>query len=178
MKKLVFGLIATVMFGFVGSAQENIGNDSNFKSMIGLNIKVLDAFIKQKIDVKSFDFNDKDAFLKVLNMSETEYMSIVKLNKDYAQKLIANYDLKGVCNSCLLNSDEQISEIKSTLLYFQNNPEVYSDFLNQMNTGTYTGKRVACSGWYYAEVALCAATIEAFPVYLLCCAVAYHAECH
>ena len=55
-------------------------------------------------------------------MSETDYMAIVKLNKDYAQKLIAKYNLQGVCNSCLLTSDQQISEIKSTLLYFQNNP--------------------------------------------------------
>lgn len=179
MKKLLFGLIATVMFGFVGNAQtdsQNLLKDPDYQKMIGIQIDIVKSFIEKKVDFEKFDFNNNEEFLKIIDMSKDEYLSNVKLNKELATKLIQKYKLEGKSDLCGLNLDDQISQAKNSLISFQNDPESYLSFQNQLNSN-YASK-LKCGFWFYAEVALCAATIEAFPVYLLCCAVAYHAECH
>ena len=180
MKKLVFVLIATVLFAFNGNAQtelENLIKDPDYQKMISLQLNIVNSFINKNIDIKNFDFNNNDDFLKVIDMSKEEYLSNVKLNKDLATKLNDKYKLAGQCDLCKLSLEEQIVQTKNSLISLQDNPDLYLSFQNQLNQ-EFKGERLHCGVWFYAEVALCAATIEAFPVYLLCCAVAYHAECH
>ena len=168
------------MFGFAANAQaelENLIKDPDYQKMISLQLNVINSFIKKDVDIKNFDFKNNDEFLKIIDMSEEEYLSDVKLNKELASKLNQKYKLAGECELCQLSLDEQIDRTKTSLISFQNDPKLYLSFQNQLNPDV-LGKAKHCSVWFYAEVTLCAATIEAFPVYLLCCAVAYHAECH
>ena len=62
MKKFIFGLIATVMFGFVGNAQNVIsGKISNGKDVIDLPQEVVSSL---KYDIKSDEFSTISKYSK------------------------------------------------------------------------------------------------------------------
>jgi hypothetical protein len=93
MKKLLFGLIATVMFGFAGNAQESSKNPYDYAGKI--HNDVLDVFFKKYYKPKmSFDeisqitkklFLNNDDFIKYFG--ENDY-SKINFTKDYMNETI------------------------------------------------------------------------------------------
>ncbi len=131
-------------------------------------------------------------------MTKEEYTIQVNLTREAAKRLVKKYNFGGLaCNSCKSTNDEQIKGLRSILILFKENEKLYSKFRSQSlgvdseknikltslpaSTGIVIQKRdpqFACCGfWFYACCTLCAASIEAFPVYLMCCSYCFHSEC-
>ena len=74
MKKLVFGLIATVVLGFVGNAQDNelvnlLSKDNNFILIVDESIE-FNQFLNQTIEKNSLSINDLQLNLSKLKIDD------------------------------------------------------------------------------------------------------------
>ena len=163
----------------------SIKSDPDWKLISTNASSVIEKFIIKKIDLNKFDFTNEEAFLKVIDMNRTTYLSLVAKNKEAAKRLVSKYNISSKsCESCSTanNSPNRAHDI---LLRFQSNPNDFQRFrTNALGIGTtvngITPNTVpvsCCGGSFYLCVGVCAATIEAFPVYLICCGGCYGELC-
>ena len=168
---------------FVKSADtlDKYRNDPDWQIMAKIQYQFINSFVaNKKIRLDNFDFNNEAALLNVIGMTKEEYLAQVQLNKEAAQRFIAKYNNSGKCSSCNLTYAEQVNTLKTVLKSFQANPVQYSNFVNgslSAGGGQNLAQNSCCGFWFYACCAVCALSIEAFPVYLACCALCYHSEC-
>lgn len=154
-------------------------NDSDWLTIAHLQYNVINSFVSSKIDLGSFDFTDQSAFLTVIGMDSAEYAAESLASKEAAERLIERYSITGSCTTCSLSLGSLLDTLRSSLTVFRNNSDLYSTFKNEsLNIGDRVATTYSCCGfWFYLCCTVCAATIEAFPVYLACCALCFHSEC-
>jgi hypothetical protein len=191
MKKVCLGLFILVLLfqsaivnGQVSESDrvEIIRADPDWQILATSQDLIIKTFVSSGIDIEKFDFSNETLFLKTINMTKEEYLNKVGLAKESAKRLIAKYGFKGTsCSLCSLSANDQIRSIKSQLIFLRNSPDEYSRFRQEalgVQRGIASTVSSACCGfWFYACCTLCAASIEAFPVYLMCCAYCFHSEC-
>lgn len=173
---------------------QTFSSDPDFKLIIKTNLETLDKMVSSGVDFSTFDFNDRAAFLKITGMSENEYLQKTIEVKNAAARFILKYNIQSLqngrkCISCEADNSAKINSMRSMLTAYQNDKKQYESFVSHAsyNTGllnlpgTRTTAAVTsgpcCGNWFYICVAICAATIEALPLYLACCSYCFHAEC-
>lgn len=168
------------------SQKINIVNaDADWKFIASKNLETISKLVNSKIDVNKFDFTSEEGFLKAIGVDKTQYLNDTKAVKAAANRLIAKYNLSssatGECISCKTNNDESIAKIKRTITLLRENKASFTKFqalLSSPNLNLVDPGDGGCCGWrFYACVTFCAASIEIFPVYLMCCAICYDTYC-
>jgi hypothetical protein len=165
-----------------------ISNDNDWKLLAKKNLETINKLVTSNIDINKFDFSDEDAFLKILGKSKIEYLNDAKEVKSAASRLITKYYIAQrptitECMSCKTSDDEVILKIKRTVTHFRENQQSFNNFEELLVTPSLVappddGGGSACCPWrFYACITLCAATIEAFPAYLLCCGFCFDTYC-
>jgi hypothetical protein len=164
-------------------------NDKDWKLIANKNLETINKLVNSNIDINNFDFSNEEVFLKVLGKTRNQYINEARDIKEAANRLLRKYKIGSQpnmeCISCKTNSQEAIIKIKRTIKLLKENKESYSRFENLMEAQSsydqsldYTELEGACCPWrFYACVTLCAATIEFFPAYLLCCGFCFDTYC-
>ena len=164
----------------------NIANaDNDWKLIASKNIEIVDKFVNSNIDVNSFNFDSEAEFLKVIGKTKAQYLYEVNNVKAAANRMAAKYNIKNEgnsCTTCNVDKNEELAKLKRTLNLFKNNKVAFTKFKTLLIDPNYAigggGEDVSCCGWrFYACVTFCAASIEIFPVYLMCCAICYDTYC-
>lgn len=144
---------------------------------------------------------DKQSFLATIETSYSSYLENALKVKAAANRLITKYHLQEFdsnqnCSACKIEDDnKKIETLKNNIKFFRENKQAYLNYrkallttnINQSLSTRYTKDTASvttlstsdtCCGWgFYACCTLCAATIEAFPAYLLCCGFCYDQYC-
>jgi hypothetical protein len=104
-----------------------------------------------------------------MNLSEAEYDTKHFNARAAALRLIEKYNLsKGNdCPICAESNEQVIERAKEIIDYYRNTPSANYSLSNIGSGGG--GSVTCCPMSFYICCSFCAATIEAFPVYLLCC---------
>ncbi len=159
-------------------------SDPDWQLMANIQYRFISAFVwNKRINIAAFDFTNENGLLNIIGMTKEEYLLQVKLNKEAAQRLIAKFSLTGNCNTCTLPVTSQLDALRTALNTFRSNDNIYRDFVNNslaINTGQNlaSGGNCCCCGLgFYACCAVCSFAIEAFPLYLACCALCYNSQC-
>jgi len=170
MKKLVFGLIATVMFGFVGSAQNEIKLPAELeriitKQLINVNISSEDADILVK---KLVLFNN--AFVKITN---TDYKS---LSSEKASNILTYQSSDYFKWSAAFKKTTTIEEIIKTCAELSHQKKsskeisyyIFTSYSVQIlqaynNSTSITSKKNPCSNIQILEAAGCGCAITGGP---------------
>ena len=165
----------------------SIKNDPDWKIIATNNSIVIEKFIAKNIDMSHFDFTNEEAFLKVVDMDKITYLNEVIKNKNAANRLVIKYNFStksniSNCPSCNSTSVSSIKRTSDMISAFQSNPELLKRFrersLGLIAGGTSTNvAKPCCPVAFYGCITVCAATIAAFPVYLICCGGCYLGTC-
>lgn len=167
----------------------SIKNDPDWKVIAGNNAAILEKFITKKVDLNKFDFNNQEEFLKIAGMDKSTYLNIVKENKSAANRLILKFKFSTSsnpkCVSCSENINSTIYTLRGNISKFQQNPFEFQRFKqnslgianNVVGGVTPDVAKPCCPVQFYECVVVCAATIEFFPVYLICAAGCYGGFC-
>ena len=171
MKKLVFGLIATVMLSSSSFAQDSteIVNSKDWQTIVNNNVKILNLIIDSNIDVKDIDLMNSDKIYSLIKLDKKEAMKLLEDSKTAASNLNSIYfNDTEKCESCSLNSSENWSQIASKIEFFRNNKNAYKDFLNNIGYSNLTAK-VNCNNWrFYMCGGACVITCELPPIFAGC----------
>jgi hypothetical protein len=167
-----------------------ITRDENWKIIAANNAMVMSKILAKKIDVNKFDFKNEEAFLELIDMDRKTYLQHVSQNKVASRKLLQKMKEMGIntssdCITCTKSNEDLISDFKKTIIKFQEMPAKFKNFNRKslkINstfqtsvvsasdiTDGETSEQLCCPFAFYACCAVCAGTIEIFPVYLACC---------
>lgn len=116
MKKLVFGLIAMVVFGNVSYGQEFKSLYEDYKKSLSVFYSKLDEFDKKlKVDVDEGVFKSEETFKEWLegNISKTEYQAPEDALKDYNEQI-------NLMTEIIKNNADFLMQIKENNEYFLN----------------------------------------------------------
>lgn len=194
MKHLMFTLLLAVAM-FTGAQSQEvtkalndvqkvnaIRTDPDWQYMAEINMKVSKIMIEKSIKVA--EIKDTDDLIAKLGFTKAEFETI---NTNYvaaAKRLKTKIDVYmpgATCTNCALPSDTKKKLIDQANATFKEKPAEMNRYFKMLSAKYTTVQEeeagLCCGIWFYACVALCAATIEVFPVYLACCAYCYHAEC-
>lgn len=158
----------------------DVYNDSDWHTIVNLNIEVMDKLVFSQTDINSVDLNDEEAFLELTGWNRQEYLDKVGLSKQAAQSLIANHNIQGECGTCATETPIIFTNIKEIITNFRKDTSLYTNYKKAViSLGGGLGSDGGwCCGWaFYTCTALCAATIEVFPVYLLCTSLCFKEYC-
>ena len=148
----------------------------------------MDRLVKAKVDIGKIDFKNESAFLKILALEKSEYLERSLKVKSAANRLILKYGITSEpgspkCISCKSNFNEVILKLKEVVNLFKGNHTAFENFQSAI-LANFEGSNVAaskenlcCGFFFYACVTFCAASIEVFPVYLMCCALCFDTYC-
>jgi hypothetical protein len=134
MKKLLFGLIATVMFGFVGNAQSNSKNEYDYVGKT--HNEILNEFLKdydknlsiQEICTKIQSIANKNQTYLSLKEPKIDYRFIENSKDDFTNKF-KNVINNTTASSTAKNEMQSLIDYMYTLAFSSSKPE-YKDFYN------------------------------------------------
>ncbi len=109
-------------------------------------------------------------------MTKEEFADLNEKYKEAFKRLSIKFGISktmGTCESCKLSLAEKVNVIDNTVDKFKGKPQMMNKYFASLTTVSQN----CCGGWFYLCIAVCAGSIEVFPVYLACCALCYHAEC-
>lgn len=170
MKKLLFGLVATVFFGLGANAQdvEKIVNDTDWKTLIQNNVKILDLIVKSDIDVSNKELMMSDEFYVKIGLDKKVANEMIKNSKLAAEKLRDKYftnDL--ICETCNSIDDKNWAVFVTKINTFRKDKIQYQNFLSTI--GYNPTSRVNCNNWrFYVCGTGCAISIEVPPAFAGC----------
>lgn len=150
---------------------EVIESDPDWILIASTNEWMMEKIINAGVDPMTVNFSNKQAFLSIVNLTEEEYTAKHNEVRAAALRLIDRYQWTSTanCTTCNLTEEELISLVKKNVDYYRNNPTVVYKITSR-SVGSGGGSSQPCyNASFYMCVVLCAATIEAFPVYLFCC---------
>lgn len=165
---------------------KSIASDPEWLAMIEGTQKYANRMLSYRGEMRKLAGMNKFEFCETLNISPVEFDSIAMSLVTASESLNRRYQLESLnvmCKSCLLSDDEKLKQITQKLEYFKANPKQLDAFYAKLKQGQGTGSSGSgsngpnCGPKFYACVALCAATIEVFPAYLLCCAFCMEEYC-
>jgi len=188
MKKLIFCIALTmglVLQGYYSKAQTPdpsvIKSDPDWQTIASIEGNFIDKFVSARIDMKNFDLSNQKLVLSTIGMTSDEYSKEVNLLKAAGSNLVKRYAIDASnCSSCKMDANTKSSVFKSVITQFEGSPDIYSRFRNEslgLGGGTNFAQQNCCGFGFYACCALCAFSLELFPVYLACCTVCYHSQC-
>jgi hypothetical protein len=160
---------------------DKIKSDPDWNMIVKANVEIMDQFVNRRGDATNTDLTDKKKFLAAVHISEADYLSRSLTIKACASRILMRYHLpsqqfiNGECVSCGENDAKKIEAFKKEINYYQHHPEDYLAFrtslleVNKPNSRYTYNRDGCCTANFYFCCAICAATIEAFPVYLGCC---------
>ncbi len=157
-------------------------NDPDWQIMARIQYQFINSLVSnRKINLDLFDFNNENNLLTAIGMSRAEYLAQVKLNREAAVRFMKKYSITGSCSTCTLSPADQVNTLRNVLTTFRMNNVQYSNFaansLSVIPSTNLASGGTCCGFWFYACCAVCALSIEAFPLYIACCALCYHSEC-
>jgi hypothetical protein len=158
--------------------------DPDMVAVLNIQRETLRHLVASPENLARFDFSDRTAVLRVLGLTPEQYAQRIAAVRQHALAFIGRYRIPaGGCQTCSMSAAEKMGSLNGLLGSLQADPVYY----HQMDAGLGRGLLLVntpqlaegdgCGFWFYACVALCAASTEVLPVYLLCCAYCYHAEC-
>lgn len=169
----IFGSNAQTIYG---KTVEEIRVDPDWQFITKTSQLITQKMIENNITLSETDLS-VDNFIAKLKMTKEEFETLNTKFKEAAQRLNLNYGLSKAmptCESCKLTIAQKLAEVNKTIIKFKSDPRLMKNYFASMQGTTSTS---CCGFWFYACCGVCAATIEAFPVYLACCGLCYHSEC-
>jgi hypothetical protein len=154
-----------------------IKSDKDWNFIMGKSKEFTERLIKSNIDFKNVELlKSKDLYLK-LGYTELEFKTLVSEVTDAASRLIKNYNLEKYtnCKPCVSDIENKLPIYQKYGTYFRNTPSAIDKFYSGLATSPNNvvlaeEEGPGCGLAFYACVAVCAAAIPTFPIYLLCCA--------
>jgi len=172
-----------------------IVNDTNFQNLLSISYVITDTLIKLGInDYTALLEMNSENFCNLIGISTNEYEELIEEIQLYATTLLNNHQLPNDTQycSCGILNNSQIQTFNSYLEYWETNNSALWDTYNYYgldpqvcsgkpyprgnmglgdpyNGGGGSGSGPDCRPSCYLCFAVCAATIEAFPLYLACC---------
>lgn len=164
-------------------------SDPDVKNILTIQLETTEKLVRSGIDLGSFDFSNQEKLLVILGYTKEQYLAKINSVRASALAFTARYAIPKsatTCQTCSMSEQEKFAGLGKLLAGFQKDNQSFLNFksavinkatpllianpaLNQSNAG--------CGFWFYVCVGLCASTVEALPVYLICCAYCLHSEC-
>ena len=166
-----------------------IRNDDDWRFIASKNLETITKLAKSNIDVNKFDFTNEEAVLKLLGKTKNEYLREMQQIKVSAERLIGKFNFlqsqNSECISCKFTVDDALLTTKKTISRLQENDDSFTQLQTLLETTDYVdpidedggGENACCGLKFYACCTFCAASIEVFPVYLMCCALCFDNYC-
>ncbi|MFI5451659.1 hypothetical protein ACHMWN_05825 [Pedobacter sp. UC225_61] len=166
-----------------------LSRDEDWKTIVELNTMFMDKVVNSKESFNSVTLNDEEKILSIIGMSREEYLGKVAKAKSAAERILTKYNisknLNASCASCNLQKNEKdFADFKQSINFFKSNRSTYEQQRQNIITTSLVaaepgggGESLCCGPDFYLCATICAATIEAFPVYLACCYLCYRSYC-
>lgn len=161
--------------------------DDDWETIVELNQEFFLKIVSKKINPKDILNFSEDEFLTILGYTREDYYKKVTKIKTSASRLIIHYNLPNYvndCESCRLDENSKWERLNRLVSSFRQEPGNLALFFNTIKSSAKPGnmeglstQEPGCSWKFYACCAMCAATIEAFPLYLACCAFCMDSYC-
>ena len=165
-------LLTVNVFGQTDRLAVQIRNDPDWQIIYNNNADFLSRLMKQSYTLSELWGMGQENFLLLLNYSREEYYQRRMETRDAAARLLNKYpalNMPGNCNPCQQTDLQLTGKVDA----FVGNLKVArtadaTAYLREIVSDDGSGPQ--CGWRFYACVIVCAGTIEAFPVYLACCA--------
>ncbi|HYF33552.1 MAG TPA: hypothetical protein VD993_20650 [Chitinophagaceae bacterium] len=181
-------LVATNVWGQTEKQAVFIHNDPDWQIILRNNSDFLNRLARQPYSLSDIWSLGQENFLRQLNYSRSEYYQKQVETRQAAARLLSKYpdvNTMGSCNGCGLSEAQLTGKVDAFVRQLRQSrlPDAET-YLREMVSGTGGFRESAAReidadessgpqcGWkFYACAIVCAGTIEAFPVYLACCAI-------
>ena len=159
-------------FGQTDRLALQIRNDPDWHIIYNNNADFMNRLLRQPYTLSEIWSFGQDNFLLQLNYTREEYYRRRMETREAAARLLNKYPLlnaPGSCNPCSQTDLQLTSKVDAqvTSLRVARTMDA-TDQLREIESDEEGGPK--CGWKFYACVIVCAGTIEAFPVYLACCA--------
>lgn len=168
------------------SIENNIASDPVWLEMTDISQKYSDLIVALP-NIDEALTTDVQAFCNAIHISIGEYQADAIKMKALSANLIEKYQMNlghVTCHFCNETAEQKLTRAKNNFKYLQDNPNQYTAFYESVRYkeseggGNGTGTQgPECGASFYLCCAVCAATIEIFPVYLACCGVCLKEYC-
>lgn len=169
MKKL-FLACCMLSLSYLANSQE-----PNFKNLYVNTFEIFDKLVYSEVDLK--DLTNENFSEKLGISNETLNESINNVRSE-GNKILQSGKIESTsCQGCKSISNEKVIEV---ITHYREHKDEYEKFKAAWNNGDIEigiTDGFKCGWRFYACCAVCAATIEAFPIYLCCCALCYDEYC-
>jgi hypothetical protein len=174
-KKVLIACCACISLNAIGQREksaDHIKKDPDWQIIVNNNIDFLNRALRQGNSISDLWEQGASYFLEQLNYTREEYERRHTETRDAALRLLSKYALIGSteCETCkegeqimLARADRMIDNIR---MGRSPAPESLLRAIDNAEDGDIGPK---CGLQFYLCVLGCAATIEFFPAYLLCC---------
>ncbi|MBX2920268.1 MAG: hypothetical protein KF825_00180 [Ferruginibacter sp.] len=167
----------------INNAKKTISNKNDIRSdkdwiFIIENSRIFtEKLIANGVDMKNTELlKSSDLYLK-LGYSKENFDALNKQIKTAAKRLIEKYNLQqySSCKDCATHFEEKVKKLENATTYFKENAGSLNNFYSSLVTNSTFSEPEengpGCGLAFYACAAVCAASIEIFPVYIACCGV-------
>lgn len=150
--------------------------EQNLKKLYTNTFEIFDKLVYSEVNLK--EVNKTNFFSDKLGISNESLNETINSVRSEGNKILHSGKIESVdCQSCKSLSDEKVIEVIS---FFREHKDEYEKYKSVWNNGDIEigiTDGFKCGWRFYACCAVCAGTIEAFPVYLACCALCYDQYC-
>jgi hypothetical protein len=180
-KKILFILCICSSLAVSGQYEKGsfyIRNDPDWQVICGNNVDFFNRVLKQPYSLSALWSAGQPNFLGQLSYSFEDYTRKHAETKEAAMRLLKKYpDLNAVgCAPCKSSEYVVMSQLDSFIEHLRaTNTLDAGMFFRAIEDEGETGPK--CGWQFVACVIICAATIEAFPAYLACCAICLCTYC-
>ena len=170
MRKL-FLVCCMLSLTFMAQSQEQ-----NLKKLYTNTFEIFDKLVYSEVDLK--DLNKENFFPEKLGISNESLNESINNVRTEGNNILQSGKIESIgCQSCKSLSNEKVIEVIS---FFREHKDEYEKYKSVWNNGDIEigiTDGFKCGWRFYACCAVCAGTIEFFPVYLACCALCYDEYC-
>ena len=171
MKKLLFGLIATVMLSVSSFGQDasKIVADLNWQIIVKNNVKLLDLIINSNVDIRDKKLVLSDAFYDKIGLNKLDALKLLDQSKLASKKLNSTYFSNvEACSNCAFDTDAKWELFASKIELFRKDRLAYQSFLDTIGYSSINSK-INCNNWrMYLCGGGCVLTCEVPPVFAGC----------
>ena len=165
-------LLTMHVFGQPDKLASQIRNDPDWNIIYNNNADFLNRLLAQPYTLSEIWSQGQDNFLRQLNYSRDEYYQLRMETREAAARLLNKFpslNTPGRCNPCGQTDLQLTGKVDAFLTTVRVARKMdATEYLREVESDE--GSDPRCTWRFYACAIVCAGTIEAFPVYLACCA--------
>ena len=168
----LLSLLTINVFGQTDKLALQISNDPDWHIIYNNNADFMNRVLSQPYTLSEIWSFGQDNFLLQLNYTREEYYQKRMETREAAARLLNKYPLlnaPGSCNPCSQTDLQLTSKVDAQITSLRVARKMdATDPLKEIESDEDSSPK--CGWKFYACCIVCAGTIEAFPVYLACCA--------